>query len=354
VRSDPKHRQAQNEFGLRIKKIRSDNGTEFKNSQIEGFLEQESIKHEFSSPYTPQQNGVVERKNRTLLDMARIMLDEYKTSDWFWAEAVNTACYAINRLYLHQILKKTSYELLTGKKPNVSYFRVFGSKCFILVKRGRKFKFAPKAVEGFLLGYDSNTRAYRVFNKSSGLVEVSCDIVFDETNGSQVEQVDLDELGDEEASCVALRNMSIGDVCPKESKEPPQAQDQPSSSTQASPPTQNEDEAQDDEREDQEDEPPQDDGNDQGGVANNQDKEDEEPRPAHPRVHQAIRRDHPVNTILGDIQNGVTTRSRVAHFCEHYSFVSSIEPHRVEEALQDSDWVVAMQEELNNFTRNEV
>jgi transposase InsO family protein len=81
---------------LRIKKIRSDNGTEFKNSQIEGLLEEEGIKHEFSSPYTPQQNGVVERKNRTLLDMARTMLDEYKTSDRFWAEAVNTACYAIN------------------------------------------------------------------------------------------------------------------------------------------------------------------------------------------------------------------------------------------------------------------
>jgi hypothetical protein len=123
-------RWAQNEFGLRIKKIRSDNGTEFKNSQIEGFLEEESIKHEFSSPYTPQQNGVVERKNRTLLDMARTMLDKYKTPDQFWAEAVNTACYSINRLYLHRILKKTSYELLTDKKPNVSYFRVFGSKCF--------------------------------------------------------------------------------------------------------------------------------------------------------------------------------------------------------------------------------
>jgi transposase InsO family protein len=163
-------RRAQNEFGLRIKKIRSDNGTEFKNSQIEGFFEDESIKHDFSSPCTPQQNGVVERKNITLLDMARIMLDEYKTPDRFWAEAINTACYSINRLYLHQILMKTSYELLTSKKPNVSYFRVFVSKCFILVKRGRKSKFAPKAVEGFLLGYDSNTRAYRVFNKSTGLV----------------------------------------------------------------------------------------------------------------------------------------------------------------------------------------
>jgi transposase InsO family protein len=245
-------RRAQNEFGLRIKKIRSYNGTEVKHSQIEGFLEDEGIKHEFSSPYTPQQNGVVERKNRTLLDMARTILDEYKTLDRFWAEAINTACYSINRLYLHRILKKTSYELLTGKKPNVSYFRVFGSKCFILIKRVRKSKFAPKVVEGFLLGYDSNTRAYRVFNKSTGLVEVSCNILFDETNGSQVEQFDLDELDDEEALCVALRNMSIGDVCPKESEEPPQGQDQPSSSMQAYPPTQNEDQAQNDEEEDQE------------------------------------------------------------------------------------------------------
>jgi hypothetical protein len=161
--------------------------------------------------------------------------------------------------------------------------------------------------------------------------------VFDETNGSQVEQVNLDELDDEEAPCVALRNMSIGDVCPKESEEPP-----------------HEDQAQDDENEDQE-EPPQEEDNDQGGDANNKDKEDDEgPRPPHPRVHQAIQRDHPVNSILSDIHKGVTTRSRVAHFCEHYSFVSSIEPYRVEDALRDSDWVLAMQEELNNFMRNEV
>jgi hypothetical protein len=180
--------------------------------------------------------------------------------------------------------------------------------------------------------------------------------VFDETNGSQVEQVDLDELDDEEAPCVALRNMSIGDVCPKESEKPTQAQDQPSSSMQGSPPTQDEDLAQDDE--DQENEPPQEEDNDQGGDQVNEDKEDEQEiqgqRPPHPRIHQAIQRDHPVNSILGDIYKGVTTRSRVTHFCEHYSFVSSIEPYRVEDALRYSDWVLAMQEELNNFTRNEV
>jgi hypothetical protein len=65
---------------------------------------------------------VAERKNRTLIEMARTMLDEYKTSEWFWADVINTACHATNRLYLHKLLKKTSYELLTGNKPNVSYF----------------------------------------------------------------------------------------------------------------------------------------------------------------------------------------------------------------------------------------
>jgi hypothetical protein len=182
--------------------------------------------------------------------------------------------------------------------------------------------------------------------------------VFDETNDSQVEQVYLDESDDEEAPYVALRNMSIGDVCPKESEEPSQAQDQPSSFIQASPPTQDENEAQEEEDEDQDDEPPHEEDIDQGGDEDNQDKEDDQEiqnqRPPHPRVHQAIQRDHPVNSILGDVHKGVTTRSWVAHFCEHYSFVSSIEPYRIEDALRDPDWVVAMQEELNNFTRNEV
>jgi transposase InsO family protein len=142
-------RRAQNEFELKIKKIRSDNGFEIKNLQVEEYLEEEGIKHESSTPYTLQQNGIVERKNRTLIDMARTMLGEYKTPERFWSEAVNIACHAIIRLYLHRLLKKTAYELLTGNKPNVSYFRVFGSKCYILVKRGRHSKFAPKVVEGF-------------------------------------------------------------------------------------------------------------------------------------------------------------------------------------------------------------
>jgi hypothetical protein len=233
---------------------------------------------------------------------------------------MNTACHAINWLYLHRLLKKTSYELLTGNKPNVSYFRVFGSKCYILVKKGRHSKFAPKAVEGFfLLGYDSNTKAYRVFNKSSGLVEVSSDVVFDETNGSPREQVDLDDI--DEVPTAAMRTMAIGDVRPQE----PQEQDQPSSSALVHPPTQDDEHV------------PQEEGQDQGGAHEEQDKEEGASQIPPTQVRFTIQRNHPVDQILGVITKGVTTRSRLANFCEHYSFVSSIEPFRVEEALQDPD-----------------
>jgi hypothetical protein len=243
------------------------------------YLEEEGIKHEFSAPYTPQQNGVVERKNRTLIDMARTMLGEYKAPERFWSEAVNTACHALNRLYLHRLLKKMSYELLTGNKPNVSYFRVFGSKCYILVKKGRHSNFAPKAVEGFLLGYDSNTKAYRVFNKSSGLVEVSSDVVFDETNGCPREQVDLDDIDEDEVPTAAIRTMAIGDVRPQELQE----QDQPSSSTLVHPPTQDEEHV------------AQDKGLDQGGAHEEHDKEEDVSQVPQTHVRSTIQRNHPVD-----------------------------------------------------------
>jgi hypothetical protein len=208
-----------------------------------------------------------------------------------------------------------------------------------LVKKGRHSKFAPKAVEGLLLGYDSNTKAYRVFNKSSGLVEVSSDVVFDETNGSEREQVNTDDIDEHEVPTAAMRTMVIGDVRPQEQ----QVQDQPSSSKMVQPPTQDEEQV------------PQDDSMDQGGAQEQEGREDEGVPQAPPtQVRTNIQRDHPRDKILGDIIKGVTTRSRIANFYGHYSFVSSTEPFRVEEALQDPNWVLAMQEELNNFKINEI
>jgi hypothetical protein len=135
-----------------------------------------------------------------------------------------------------------------------------------------------------------------------------------------------------------MRTMAIGDVRPQE----PHEEDQPSSSTMVHPPTQDDEQV------------PHEGGQDQGGAQEEQVMEEEAPHAPPTQVRASIQRHHPVDQILGDISKGVTTRSRLTNFCEHYSFVSSIEPFRVEEALQDPDWVLAMQEELNNFKRNEV
>jgi hypothetical protein len=358
-------KRAPNEFDTKIRKVRSDNGTKFKNTNIEKFLDKEGIGHEFSVPYTPQQNRIVERKNRTLIEAARTMLDEYKISDQFWAEAINTACHAISHLYLHKILNKTAYELLLDKKPNVSYFRVFGSKCFILNKKLKNSKFAPKVDECFLFGYASNAHGYCVFNKTSGCVEVACDVTFNESNGSQGEQVD-GIVGMEESPSKAIKKLATGEIKPQEQGDQDDDDDMlmfrgSSTSTSAAQP-----------------------GNsghtsgDSGSPIRNirtiqitevdpstphqdQSQAEEEVEPIqhkaqvpHPRIHQIIQKDHPVDNILVSISKGVTTRSRLATFCEYYSFVSSVESLKVEEALDDPDWVMAMQEESNNFTWNEV
>ncbi|KAI5012089.1 hypothetical protein ZWY2020_024223 [Hordeum vulgare] len=192
--------RASTNFGIKIKHIRSDDGTEFKNTGLDDYPDELGITHELSAPYTPQQNGVVERKNMTLVEMARTMLEEYQTPRRFCPEAINTACHIINRVYLHKFLKKTSYELLTDKKPNVSYFKVFGAKCWIRDPH-HSSKFAPKAHEDFMLGYGKDSHTYRVFNNYHNKVVETVDVRFDETTGSQREQLpsDPNKLSPEEA-----------------------------------------------------------------------------------------------------------------------------------------------------------
>jgi hypothetical protein len=133
-----------------------------------------------------------------------------------FGEAINTTFHAINRLYLDKLRHKTAYELLTGKKPNVSYFRVFGCKCFILNKKPKSSKFAPKVDEGIFLGYASNAHGYRLLNKTTDCVDVTCDVKFDESNGFQVEQVDELCIGKDIPAGKAIKKMAIGEVKPQE------------------------------------------------------------------------------------------------------------------------------------------
>ena len=201
--------EVQRQHNLSILAIRSDNGSEFKNYTLNDFLSEEGIRHQYSAAYTPQQNGVAERKNRTLIDMARSMLAEFKSPYNFWAEAISTACHSSNRLYLRKNLNKTPYEILTGNKPNISYFWVFGCKCFYLIKGVRLSKFQSKALEGIFVGYGAESRTYRVYDKASGIVIESCSVVFEESNGSQVGHVDGCDV-DVEMPHEAIGRMGVG------------------------------------------------------------------------------------------------------------------------------------------------
>ncbi|XP_058733367.1 uncharacterized protein LOC131604975 [Vicia villosa] len=115
-------KQIQNEKSLTIASIRSDHGGEFQNASFEEFCEEHGISHNFSAPRTPQQNGVVERKNRSLVELARAKLSDSKLPKYFWADAISTACFVSNRVNIRHILKKTPYELFKGRKPNIANF----------------------------------------------------------------------------------------------------------------------------------------------------------------------------------------------------------------------------------------
>ena len=172
-------KRIQNQLSLKIKTIRSDHGGEFENENFENFCNQKGITHNFSFARTPQQNGVVERKNRTIQECVRTMLSDSKLPRNFWVEAVATACYILNRILIRPLTNKTSYELPFNKKPKVSYFKVFGSKCFIINTKDNFDKFDPKSDKGIFIGYSNRSKAYRVFNLRTNTIEetmhVSCD-----------------------------------------------------------------------------------------------------------------------------------------------------------------------------------
>ncbi|WJX25125.1 hypothetical protein P8452_14197 [Trifolium repens] len=182
--------QIQREKGSNVVRIRSDHGREFENSKFDEFCAAEGIKHEYSSPITPQQNGIVERKNRTIQESARVMLHAKNIPYYFWAEAMNTACYVHNRVTLRKGTTSTLYELWKDRKPTVKHFHIFGSECFILADREPRRILDPKSDKGFFLGYSTNSRAYRVYNTKTQVVMKSVNVVVKDSSGRENEGVD--------------------------------------------------------------------------------------------------------------------------------------------------------------------
>ncbi|GJU46483.1 putative ribonuclease H-like domain-containing protein [Tanacetum coccineum] len=175
----------ENRLRHKVKTIRCDHGTEFKNQLMNEFCAKKGIKREYSIARTPQQNGVAERKNRTLIEAARTMLADSLLPIQFWAEAVNTACYVLNRVLVTKPQMMTPYEILMGRSPNISFMRPFGCPLTILNTLDHLGKFEGKSEEGYLLGYSTNSKGFRVYNRVTRKVQDCLHVNFLENQENQ-------------------------------------------------------------------------------------------------------------------------------------------------------------------------
>ncbi|UYV67624.1 hypothetical protein LAZ67_5001398 [Cordylochernes scorpioides] len=159
---------AHTEFGKNIQTIRTDNGREYVNRQVEDFLNQSGIKHQLTVPYSPAQNGVAESKNRSLMEMTRCMLFDSGLPQSLWAEAVTTANYLHNRIP-SKATDKTPFELWTNRKPSLKHLKRFGCKAFAYIPKIKRNKLDSKVIEGIFLGYDDRSKGYRILHDTDNI-----------------------------------------------------------------------------------------------------------------------------------------------------------------------------------------
>ncbi|GJR60353.1 retrovirus-related pol polyprotein from transposon TNT 1-94 [Tanacetum coccineum] len=344
-------RMMENQNDVKVKQIKTDNGTEFRNPELKSFCDEKGISQNFSYPYTPKQNGVAERKNKTLIKAARTMLNGSVLSKHFLNEAVRIACYTQNKSIIVKRHDKTPYEIFRERIPDISYFHVFGCLVFIYNHKDHLGKFDVKADDGYFLGYSFVSKAFRVFNTRRQQVEESYHVTFYESmEAIRFTNTSIDEIGIDDSS-----------------RYPPDEfihEDDPSRQYQAN-------------------------SNISYYVINEPDiphtEDDEGPSrqntkvlvsntessvPDVPQSHisnQAFTSSHPVPqdrwskyqhiklvNIIGYPGEAMLTRSMAAtpivasaSKCLFADFLSKIEPKRVSEALKHPGWVDAMQEELN-------
>ncbi|KAK1424407.1 hypothetical protein QVD17_19736 [Tagetes erecta] len=406
--------KVENQLECKVKILRSDNGTEFKNANVDLFCAEKGIARQFSAPRTPQQNGVAERKNRTLIEAARSMLADAKIPITFWDEAIATACFVQNRTLLVNDKKKTSYELLFGRKPNISYLKAFGCPVSILNLNDHLGKFESKSDDGFFLGYSSVSKAYRVFNSKTNTVIETINVKFLENSFPLVAHgpewlFDLDSLSKsfnsnlfdfsgnarkESGDLGCFSDDSDNDEDGNLNSEYPfmsfHNPDHVKSSQAPGPSGSHEDQESNNQEEDVIS------PNDGGSVQNQPSSDpnaevipesfdyfinspDQVPNftphtssilqdlpnlntsnletqvqggdiPVH-RIHKK----HPVSQIIGPL-NQRTTRSQTEHanICLYSCFLSQVVPKNISEALKDNSWIEAMQEELLQFRKQEV
>nr|GEV10432.1 hypothetical protein [Tanacetum cinerariifolium] len=333
---------------LQVQRVRTDNGTEFKNKTLAKFFDEVGITQQFSAARTPQKNGVVEKRNRTLVEAVRTMLTFANLPSFLWAEANVTACFIQNRSIIHKHFDKTPYELINKRKPNIKFFRVFGCRCYLLNDYEDVGKLKAKGDIRVFVGYSKESAAFRIYNKQTRKIHESMNIMKSLT--TNVETTINEEVFHEVSKSFQGESSSsslINDV-----QQSPKEVILPSSNTQSIPINMipNGDEA-----------------STSHNVFNER-LEDayfdastlfHDPSNVHtfyqPYPHEKKwTKDHPLHKIIGNPKSSVRTRGQLANSCLFSCLLSFVEPANVAEALRDADWVSAMQEELNQFARLKV
>lgn len=169
----------ENQTGNKLKTIRTDNGTEYVNHTFKQMLERFGIVHQTTEPYTPEHNGVAEKANRTIVEMARTMLLEVKLPRKYWAEAVSTAVYLLNKCPTQVLSNEVSDEAGTGIKPNLSHLKIFGCEAMVHIPKQTRDKWRyPKAKKLLFMGYPENGKAYRLIDPKTGKITISRNVTF--------------------------------------------------------------------------------------------------------------------------------------------------------------------------------
>ncbi|KAG6519381.1 hypothetical protein ZIOFF_022874 [Zingiber officinale] len=166
--------------GCFIKTLRSDRGKEYTSKEFHNFCEDEGVERQLTVRYTPQQNGVTERKNQTIVEMAKSMMHEKGLPKIFWAEAVYTAVYLSNRCPTTAIPNKTPFEAWSGRRPLVNHLKVFGSICYSQIPKQKRSKLDESSERCIFVGYSTMSKGYRLFNLQLGQVIISRDVQVDE------------------------------------------------------------------------------------------------------------------------------------------------------------------------------
>nr|GEZ87532.1 hypothetical protein [Tanacetum cinerariifolium] len=176
---------------LQVQRVRTNNGTEFKNKTLAKFFDEVGITQQFFATRTPQQNSIVERRNQTLVEAARTMLTFVNLPLFLWAEAIATACFTQNRSIIHKRFDKTPYELINKRKPNIKFFQVFRCKCYLLNDYDDVGKLKEKGDIGVFVGYSKESDSFRIYNNQTHKIHESVNVNFDEISEMASKQFNL-------------------------------------------------------------------------------------------------------------------------------------------------------------------